>query len=202
MTLGATRGPLSGARFRTPVTLCRCGSRTAVPSGGRRAPWSPHPPRLGPREVQAGTARPRRTRMMSTISRWTRTQTTRRSACCCASTEPLSRCLAWARTASDPGPAAQAGLPLPFPCSQLRAGGQRRGAPGEGEKKRKEGKRGGGGSESDGREERDDGERGKGGDGTPFCRVSLPGPLAGPVLREREQVYCSREPGCGTLSMR
>lgn len=102
--IGVGRWPRSGAHSHTPVVLRRCGSRTAGPSGERRAPWNPHPPRPGARAVQVGTAQPRRTRTMSTTSRWTRTRMMRRSVCCCASTGLPSRCSAWERTASDPGP--------------------------------------------------------------------------------------------------
>lgn len=178
--------------------LCRCGSRTVVPSGERRAPWSPRPPRPGPRVVRVGTARPRRTRTMSTTSRWTRTRTTRRSACYCASTGLPSRCLAWARTASDPGPAAQAGLPLPFfPCSQLRVGdreeerrGRRRKRGGKRKRRMKrEGWKGRRGI---------DGECIKRGDWHSFLPCLPSGPLARSALRESEQAFVfSREPGCG-----
>lgn len=89
--------------------------------------------------------------MMSTTSPWTQTRTTRRFACCCASTGPPSRCSAWARTACDPGPAARTSLPLPFPCSPLWAGTREEEFRGEGVEKRKEVERGGG-REREGRE--------------------------------------------------
>lgn len=99
-------------------------------------PWSPHPPRPGPRvaRARAGTARPRRTRMTSTTSPWTPILTTRRSGCCSASTAPPSQCSAWERTASDARPARPAWpvvcasegpacSPLPLP-TLLRGRGQ------------------------------------------------------------------------------